>query len=60
MSRLSKFNKGDKVKSVVNPHETYEVLEVLRNELRVKALSKGFQDLEFTCKKSLFEIISNN
>ena len=51
MARSSKFKKGQEVKSVVNPSETYEVLEVLRNELRVKSLGDG---LEFTCKKSLF------
>lgn len=55
MARKSKFNKGDKVESVVNKHETYEVMEVLRNELRVRAISNN---AEFTCKKSLFEVIN--
>lgn len=54
MARESKFKKGMKVESVVNKHETYEVIEVLRNELKVRSLSN---DLEFTCKKSLFEVL---
>ena len=53
MARSSKFKKGMKVKGVVNPHETYEVLEVLRNELRVVTVDGN---LQFTCKKSLFTI----
>lgn len=57
MSRQSKFKKGDKVKSVINPNETYEVLEVLRNELRVITVEGN---LQFTCKKSLFEVFTNN
>jgi len=56
MARKSKFEKGMKVKSIINTTETYEVLEVLRNELRVITV-KG--NLEFTCKKSLFEVITN-
>ena len=51
MAKLSKFNVGDNVVFIPNTLETYEVLEVLRNELKVKSLSDG---LEFTCKKSLF------
>ena len=50
----SKFEKGMKVQSILNIGETYEVLEVLKNELRVKALSSG---ITFSCKKSLFGVI---
>ncbi len=51
MARESKFKVGMKVKGIFNEHEEYEVLKVLRNELKVKSLSNG---LEFSCKKSLF------
>lgn len=57
MGRVTKFEKGQKVKSVLNPLETYEVLEVLKNELKVKATTKGFETLIFTCKKSLFMVL---
>lgn len=53
MAKESKFKIGQKVESVLNEHEIYEVVEVLRNELKVKVVSNG---LEFSCKKSLFEI----
>lgn len=56
MSRESKFKVGMKVKSIINPVATYEVIEVLRNELKVKCLDEGFTDLQFSCKKSLFWI----
>lgn len=56
MGRITKFEKGQKIKSILNPLETYEILEVLKNELKVKATSKGFENLIFTCKKSLFMI----
>ena len=54
MARESKFKKGMQVKSILNPDETYKVLEVLRNELRVEVIGK--EDLIFSCKKSLFHI----
>ena len=57
MGRLSKFKVGDKVKCSINELETYEVIEVLRNELRVKALESN---LKFTCKKSIFKLFTNN
>ena len=59
MARESKFKIGMKVKSIINPHATYEVVEVLRNELKVRCVDKGFTDLEFSCKKSLFEVTNN-
>lgn len=49
-----------KVKSILNPQETYEILEVLKNELKVKPLSKEFETLIFSCKKSLFIVKENN
>ena len=57
MGRLSKFKVGDKVKCSINELETYEVIEVLRNELRVKALGSN---LKFTCKKSIFKLFPSN
>lgn len=51
MAKESKFKKGDHVNNLINKFEIYEVLEVLKNELKVKSLSDGF---EFSCKKSLF------
>ena len=55
MSRKSQWEKGMKVKSILNKYTNYEIVEVLRNELKVRVLDEGFTDLEFTCKKSLFE-----
>lgn len=56
MGRKSQFEKGIKVKSVLNKHEEYIIVDILKNELKVKALSNG---LEFTCKKSLFTLENN-
>ncbi len=60
MSKKSKFEKGMKVKSVLNKFEEFEVVEVLKNELRVRPLSNLGRDLEFTCKKSIFDEVTNN
>ncbi len=52
MARPNKFKQGMKVKSVLNKYEEYEVLEVLKNELKVCPIG---QNVFFTCKKSIFE-----
>lgn len=52
MARESKFKKGDQVKFLIPIAEFYEVVEVLRNELKLKIIGK---DKIFTCKKSLLE-----
>lgn len=57
MAKQSKFKVGMEVTIVMNKHDTYEVIEVLRNELKVKTLSGDFKDLVFSCKKSLFEVM---
>ena len=57
MARKSKFEKGMKVKSVLNKHEEFEVIEVLRNELKVCPVGGN---VFFTCKKSIFEKLSDN
>lgn len=52
MAKQSKFKKGMNVKSILNEKEVYEVLNITKNDLIVKAKSNN---LVFQCKKSLFE-----
>ena len=54
MARKSIFEKGMKVKSVLNKYEAYEIIEVLKNELKVSPI--GINET-YTCKKSIFEEI---
>jgi hypothetical protein len=54
MVRESKFKKGMKVKSVLNKHEEYEIVEVLRNDLVVRAESCNEK---YRCRKGMFEVL---
>ena len=54
MANKSKFKVGMEVKSILNDTETYEVIEVLKNDLKVRTTKTN---IEYQCRKSLFEVI---
>lgn len=59
MTNKSKYKIGQKVKSVFNKFEEYEIVEVLRNELIVT--STTIKDgKSYRCKKGLFEVQNEN
>ena len=54
MANKSKFQKGMKVKSVLNKFEEYEIIEVNKNNLVVSPI--GMNE-KFTCQKNIFEVL---
>lgn len=53
MGKVSKFKVGDKVESVLNKFEEYEVIEVLRNDLVVSPV--GQPACKYKVRKGIFE-----
>jgi len=55
MTKRSKFQKGMKVKSILNKFTEYEIIEVNKNNLVVSPV--GMSDIKHSCQKSIFEVI---
>lgn len=55
MGRPSKFQEGQKVKCMLNEYDEYIIKEIRKNTIIVHP--EDHPDLQFECKKSLFEVI---
>ena len=60
MAKKSKFEIGQKVESILNKHNEYEVVEVKKNSLVVSPICDSSLKFEkFECPKNIFEVIKN-
>ncbi len=57
MGRISKFERGQKVRSTLDKFDEFEIVEVKKNTLVVRPLNDIH--LRFDCLKSMFEVIKS-